>query len=84
DLHNFDFIYAMANDVIRDMKYIAGKAYDPSKVDLLMNTLHPGKDLDVPDPWYGGEDGYHKVYDLISSACERIIMMNAPSNYLTI
>jgi protein-tyrosine phosphatase len=73
DLQQFDIIYAMANDVIRDMRYIAGKAYNPAKVDLLMNILYPGRQMDVPDPWYGGEDGYHKVYDMISSACDRII-----------
>jgi protein-tyrosine phosphatase len=73
DLKQFDVIYAMAGDVIRDMRYIAGKAYDPSKVDLLMNILYPGRHLDVPDPWYGGEDGYHKVYNMISNACDGII-----------
>jgi protein-tyrosine phosphatase len=76
DFKQFDIIYAMASDVIRDMRYIAGKAYDPSKVDLLMNIIYPGKHLDVPDPWYGGEDGYHKVYDMISHACDHIIKLN--------
>ena len=77
DLQQFDIIYAMANDVIRDMRYIAGKAYNPAKVDLLMNTLYPGKHLDVPDPWYGGEDGYHQVYDMLNNACNRIIKLHA-------
>jgi protein-tyrosine phosphatase len=76
DFQQFDLIYAMANDVIRDMRYIAGKGYNSAKVDLLMNTLYPGKHLDVPDPWYGGEEGYHEVYDMISKACERIILLN--------
>lgn len=73
DFHEFDMIYAMASDVVDDIKTIAGKNYDPSKVDLLMNSLHPGKHMDVPDPWYGGEDGYHDVFEMISIACEHII-----------
>jgi protein-tyrosine phosphatase len=83
DFHEFDMIYAMASDVIDDMRSIAGHHYNPSKVDLLMNVLYPGKYLDVPDPWYGGEDGYHKVFDMISVACDRIIRLHSPSNYLT-
>jgi protein-tyrosine phosphatase len=73
DFDQFDLIFAMAADVIDDMRSIAGRNYDPSKVDLLMNTLHPGKNMDVPDPWYGGEEGYHEVFDMISIACEHII-----------
>ena len=63
----------MAGDVVDEMRRIAGKAYDPSKVELLMNEVHPGKNEDVPDPWYGPEPGYHEVYNLISDAADQII-----------
>lgn len=74
DFQQFDLIYAMAEDVIHDMKRIAGSVYDPARVDLLMNALHPGRNLDVPDPWYGGEEGYHEVFHMISQACDQIIL----------
>lgn len=73
DLKQFDRIYALAEDVLADMKYIAREKLDPSKVDLLMNELYPGKNLDVPDPWYGPEAGYHEAYAMISAACDKII-----------
>jgi protein-tyrosine phosphatase len=73
DLQQYDMIYAMAADVIEEMKDIAGREWDGTKVDLLLNELSAGKDLDVPDPWYGPEPGYHEVYDLINKACDRII-----------
>jgi protein-tyrosine phosphatase len=73
DFEKFDRIYAMAEDVIHEMKSIARQRFDASKVDLLMNELHPGKDLDVPDPWYGTEPGYHDVYAMISQACDKLI-----------
>jgi protein-tyrosine phosphatase len=66
-------IYALAVDVLRDMKKIAGSTYNPAKTDLLMNVLYPGQNLNVPDPWYGGEDGYHEVYRMISLACDGIV-----------
>ena len=74
DFDNFDLIYAMATDVIREMKRIAGSAYREEKVELLMNVLHPGKDPDVPDPWYGVEPGYHEVFRLIDDACTEIMV----------
>lgn len=73
DFEEFDRIYAMAEDVIHEIKSIARQRFDASKVDLLMNELHPGKDLDVPDPWYGTEPGYHDVYAMISQACDKLI-----------
>lgn len=73
DFQQFDKIYAMAGDVVDEIRRIAGRQFDPSKVDLLMNELHPGSDLDVPDPYYGGIEGYHDVYRMIDAASDKII-----------
>jgi protein-tyrosine phosphatase len=73
DFEIYDKIYALAGDVMNDMKLIAGKKFDSTKVDLLMNELYLGKNLDVPDPWYGPEPGYHEVYALIDKVCNSII-----------
>ena len=73
DILRFDKIYAMAPDVLDDMKRIAGVAFDEQKVDLLLNELYPGQNREVPDPWYGPEPGYHEVYDIINRACAVII-----------
>ncbi len=73
DFGHFDIIYAMAADVIAEMKTIAGNQYNPGKVQLLMNELHPGKNNDVPDPWYGAEPGYYHVYEMMDGACNAII-----------
>ena len=73
DFQRFDKIYAMAGDVIDEMRRIAGRAFDPKKVELLMNEVHPNKDEDVPDPYYGAEPGYHEVYKMIDTAADHII-----------
>jgi protein-tyrosine phosphatase len=73
DFDVYDRIYALAGDVKDEIRRIAKNKYDPAKVDLLMNELHPGKDMDVPDPWYGPEPGYHDVYKMIAAACDAII-----------
>jgi protein-tyrosine phosphatase len=73
DFQRFDKIYAMAEDVIDEMRQIAGRQFEASKVDLLLNEVHPGRNEEVPDPWYGPEPGYHEVYKLISDAADQII-----------
>jgi protein-tyrosine phosphatase len=84
DFDKFDKIYAMAEDVIDDMKRIAKNKFNPRKVDLLLNELYPGKNLDIPDPWYGPEPGYHDVYKIIDAACDSIMSKYANVNNLKI
>jgi protein-tyrosine phosphatase len=76
DFLQFDKIYAMAEDVIADMKEIAKDHWVDEKVDLLLNELEPGANKNVPDPWYGPEPGYHEVFELIEKACEKIVAKN--------
>ena len=73
DFQRFDKIYALAEDVLYEIRRIAKNRFDDSKIDLLMNELYPNSNMDVPDPWYGLEDGYHRAYQLIDAACEAII-----------
>lgn len=73
DFERYDKIYALAGNVIVDMQSLARQQYQPGKVDLLMNELHPGSNMDVPDPYYGAEPGYHEVFKMIGEACDSII-----------
>jgi len=73
DMERYDLIYAMADDVIEDIRRIAGPRFDDSKVILFLEELFPGKGMSVPDPWYGPEPGYHEVYRLIDKTCDAII-----------
>ncbi len=82
DFEVYDKIYALANDVLDDIRRIAKKNFDPSKADLLMNEIYPGQNLDVPDPWYGPEPGYHEVYNMIDEVCNTIIKKYAPQSQL--
>jgi protein-tyrosine phosphatase len=73
DFDKYDKIYALADDVLDEIKWMAKEKFDPLKADLLMNELYPGKNSSVPDPWYGPEPGYHEVYTMIDAACSAII-----------
>jgi protein-tyrosine phosphatase len=81
DFERFDKIYALAEDVLFDMRRIGRRKFNASKVDLLMNELYPGQNLDVPDPWSGPEQEYHEAFKLIDAACERIIQKAQEARY---
>lgn len=73
DMDRYDKIYAMADDVLDDIKRIARNKYDPLKVDFFLNELHPDQNRSVPDPWYGTEPGFHDVYKIINECCDAIV-----------
>lgn len=73
DLDRFDVIYAMAGEVLYEMEDICGDRWPSPKVSLMLDAIFPGKNADVPDPWYGPEPGYHDVFDLLDKACSAII-----------
>jgi protein-tyrosine phosphatase len=67
DFQHYDLIYAMAEDVMDDIKRIGGKNMDANKVKLFLQNN------DVPDPWYGGEDGFYDVYKIIEDRCKELV-----------
>lgn len=83
DFEIYDKIYALSADVLDHMRKIGGKKFDPAKAELLMNELYPGQHLDVPDPWYGPERGYHEVYKMIEQACDAIVSKYAGNKGIT-
>lgn len=73
DMDAYDMIYVMDEENYQDVKKLTGSRWQPEKVQLLLQVLHE-KQINVPDPWYGGEEGYHEVYDMIEKACKQIIV----------
>jgi len=73
DVEEYDVIYAMAADVQKDIRKIGGPGMQENKIKLFLEELYPNQLKDVPDPWFGDEDGYHDVYELIDKTCESII-----------
>lgn len=73
DFERYDMIYAMAEDVLDDMKRIGKNKFDNKIVDLFLNEQYPGENRDVPDPWSGPESGYQETYRIIENNCDYII-----------
>ncbi len=73
DMLRFDKIYAMDKEVYFDVKKMSGELWNEEKTDLLMNEIYPGKNLDIPDPWFGTEKNFSEVFEMINEACDAII-----------
>lgn len=73
DFDNFDIIYAMDNSNYRNMLRLARNETDKQKVKLVLNEVFPGENLDVPDPYNGGEHGFKMVYEMLDEACDKIV-----------
>lgn len=73
DFDDFDLIYAMDSSNLSNILKLARNEGDSRKVALILNELYPGKNLEVPDPYYGGEQGFVDVYNMLDEATNRII-----------
>lgn len=72
DFDDFDFIYAMDDSNFKNIVSLARNKEDENKVLLILNETHPNKNLSVPDPYYGGNQGFENVYKMLDEACELI------------
>ncbi len=67
DFDTFDRIFVMDQSNFKDVLNLAPDDVAKSKVALIL-----GPSKEVPDPYYGGQDGFEKVYQLLDQACEEI------------
>jgi protein-tyrosine phosphatase len=64
DRRNLRDLSAVAPDDARDRIHLL-REFDPASAGA--------PDLDVPDPYYGGEDGFEHVLDLVEAACRGLL-----------
>ncbi|MEA2405738.1 MAG: low molecular weight protein-tyrosine phosphatase [Thermoleophilaceae bacterium] len=76
DFDSFDLIVAMDGENRRDLLRLAPDDQARAKVRLLREfdpRSRGGGDLDVPDPYYGGGDGFEEVLDLVDAAARGLL-----------
>jgi protein-tyrosine phosphatase len=77
DFMEFDVIYALAEDVLQELKVMPKGKKVTAEIKLLMEESRPGKFMSVPDPWYEDESSFQNAYALIEEACRAIIVKYA-------
>jgi protein-tyrosine phosphatase len=72
DFETYHHIFVMDNSNYRDVIRLANNEIEKQKVQLILDEIFPGENVDVPDPYYGGEHGFENVYKMLDAACEKI------------
>jgi protein-tyrosine phosphatase len=80
DFEDFDYLVAMDSENLRTLRSLAHGEAQRAKVRLL-REFDPASaggaegagDLDVPDPYYGGEYGFARVFELVRAACAGLL-----------
>ncbi|NNE54733.1 MAG: low molecular weight phosphotyrosine protein phosphatase [Flavobacteriales bacterium] len=73
DFETFDLIYCMDESNYHDIVALAENQAYKAKVKLILNEVPNLKFQNVPDPYYGGADGFETVYQMLDKACDAII-----------
>ena len=76
DFDAFDLLLAMDDENHRTLRALAPDAEAAAKVRLLREfdpAAAGAGSLDVPDPYYGGADGFDRVLDLVEAACAGLL-----------
>ena len=72
DFDYFDYIYVMDNTNYNDVLQLSENQEHRKKVQLILNELFPNENVDVPDPYYGVQNGFDSVYQMLDEACDII------------
>ena len=75
DLYEFDHILVMDNDNLDSVKSLIKDHKDPvnSKIKLILSYSKNSQLEEVPDPYYGGQNGFDQVLDLLDDAIDGLI-----------
>lgn len=73
DFDDFDYIFAMDESNRDNILRLSRNGSDDEKVELFLNLSKPNQDLSVPDPYYGGEQGFEDVYQMLNEACDSFL-----------
>jgi protein-tyrosine phosphatase len=73
DFDLFDRIYAMDKSNYSNILSLARNEEDKAKVTMLLSLLPEGYEQEVPDPYFGGEEGFEHVFQLLDKATDILV-----------
>ncbi|MDA3958489.1 low molecular weight protein-tyrosine-phosphatase [Oceanispirochaeta sp.] len=71
DLDEYDLIIPMDKSNLKDIRAYATSHHE-EKIHL-MREWDPQGGTDVPDPWYGGPEGFEAVYEIVDRSCRVLV-----------
>jgi protein-tyrosine phosphatase len=72
DFDIFDYIFVMDSSNYDNVMELAKTIEHKQKVEMILNHLFPNENVDVPDPYYGLQNGFDTVYEMLDETCDII------------
>ena len=74
DLFEFELVLAMDRSNLEDLRDLESGSGSETTIKLFLEfDSHPDSDPDVPDPYYGGSDGFQKVFEMVDRTCLALV-----------
>ena len=73
DFDKFDIIYAMDTNNYAQLISLSSCETERNKIRMILNEVNPKAYQSVHDPYYGGENGFQDIYNMLDKACDKII-----------
>lgn len=73
DLSDFDYIIPMDYQNLRDLSDMDSRGRYAEKFLPMCNFTESFTDTEVPDPYYGGTDGFNHVVELLEETCANLL-----------
>jgi protein-tyrosine phosphatase len=73
DFDHFDMIIGMDNENVHSLKSMARNQDDLQKIHLMTDFSKEWNYNEIPDPYYGGEEGFELVLDLLEDSCQGLL-----------
>ena len=73
DLQRFDHILTMDADNLAAVQRLERRTPGKARISPLIDHCRRLRSAEVPDPYYGGEDGFERVLDLLEDACAGLL-----------
>jgi protein-tyrosine phosphatase len=83
DFAAFDYVLAMDNENYRDLLSICPAEYE-DRVRLFLDFAQDCDESEVPDPYYGGANGFEHVFDLVDGAAEGLLKVICDDHGLSV
>ena len=73
DFDHFDMIIGMDDYNVMDLQSVARNGNDNAKIYKMTDFSREWNYSEIPDPYYGGEEGFELVLDLLEDSCKGLI-----------
>jgi protein-tyrosine phosphatase len=75
DFRDFDYLLAMDDNNLRNLTTMKVRyGFEDKEIHLMRDFVAEWQGLPVPDPYYGGEEGFEEIYQILDEALDKFLV----------